>query len=150
MLSHKSKYALAGAVGLEQGIGNGPLLISEILSANTFPTLLELILLDSRITASMRSKKGKGGGYTLSEPPDSLSVGLVLRMLKDPLARVPCVSETAYREVRRMPRREDLRHPPADEGRARCDRVHLIDHSPRCLDRSESANNGERVLNFSI
>jgi Rrf2 family protein len=97
MLSHKSKYALQALLVLGAEFGNGPLLISEIADREHIPKrFLELILLELKNHGILRSKKGKGGGYSLSRPPDRLSVGLVMRMLEGPLAPLPCVSKTAY------------------------------------------------------
>jgi Rrf2 family protein len=44
----------------------------------------------------LQSKKGKGGGYTLSRPPSLITVGEVIRALDGPLALLPCVSQSAY------------------------------------------------------
>jgi Rrf2 family protein len=97
MLSHKSKYALQALLVLGAEFGNGPLLISEIADREHIPKrFLELILLELKNHGILRSKKGKGGGYSLIRPPDRLSVGLVMRMLEGPLAPLPCVSKTAY------------------------------------------------------
>ncbi len=97
MLSHKSKYALKALIVLSQEYGKGPLLISEIAHRESIPRrFLELILLELKNQGVLRSKKGKGGGYTLSAPPRQISVGHVLRMLEGPLAPFPCVSKTAY------------------------------------------------------
>ena len=97
MISHKSKYALKALLALSEDYGNGPLLISEIAKREHIPKrFLELILVELKNQGVLRSKKGKGGGYVLSRPPDLLSVGHVLRMLEGPLALLPCVSKTAY------------------------------------------------------
>ena|ERR1700677_2335371 len=97
MLSHKSKYALKALLVLSESYGEGPLLISEIAEREHIPKrFLELILLELKNNGVLRSKKGKGGGYALSKPPDLLSVGLVLRLIEGPLAPIPCVSKSAY------------------------------------------------------
>jgi Rrf2 family protein len=97
MLSHKSKYALQALLVLGAEYGNGPMQISDIAKREHIPKrFLELILLELKNHGILRSKKGKGGGYALSQPPDLLSVGLVLRMLEGPLAPLSCVSKTAY------------------------------------------------------
>ena len=97
MLSHKSKYALKAVLALSEEYGKGPLLISEIAEREDVPKrFLELILLELKNHGVLRSKKGKGGGYTLSRSPEQLTVGHVLRMLEGPLAPLPCVSKTAY------------------------------------------------------
>src|SRR5271163_5115354 len=97
MLSRKSKYALKAMLVLTEEYGKDALLISDIAEREKIPKrFLELILLELKNHGILRSKKGKGGGYTLSKPPDLLSVGLVMRMLEGPLAPLPCVSKTAY------------------------------------------------------
>jgi DNA-binding IscR family transcriptional regulator len=45
----------------------------------------------------LESKKGKGGGYLLTRPPSTLTIGS-LRILDGPLAALPCASETAFRQ----------------------------------------------------
>ena len=97
MLSHKSKYALKAMLVLSEDYQKGPLLISEIAARASVPRrFLELILLELKNQGVLRSKKGKGGGYTLSGPPSRIFVGHVLRMVEGPLAPLPCVSKTAY------------------------------------------------------
>jgi Rrf2 family protein len=99
MLSQKSKYALKALLVLSQEYGKGPVLISEIAGREKIPhRFLELILLELKNHGVLLSRKGKGGGYFLSKPPDHISVGQVLRMLEGPLAPLPCAS--LMKEVR--------------------------------------------------
>jgi Rrf2 family protein len=98
MLSQKSKCALKALLVLSQEYGKGPVLISEIAVREKIPhRFLELILLELKNHGVLLSRKGKGGGYFLSKPPDHTSVGHMLRMLEGPLAPLPCASKTAYR-----------------------------------------------------
>ncbi len=79
--------------------GRGPLLISDLAERERIPKkFLELILLQLKNAGVLQSRKGKGGGYFLAQPPEQISVGRVVRTLEGPLAPVPCVSETAYRK----------------------------------------------------
>jgi Rrf2 family protein len=98
MLSMKAKYGLRAMQVLAREHGTGPTLISEIAVSESIPhKFLELILLDLKRKGILRSKKGKGGGYSLSRPPSMISVGEIVRALDGPLALLPCVSQTAYR-----------------------------------------------------
>ena len=98
MISQKSKYALKALSVLAREYGKGPVLISDIAKQEKIPrTFLELILLDLKNQGLLHSRKGRGGGYLLAKPPQSISVGQVLRMTGGPLALLPCVSKTAYR-----------------------------------------------------
>jgi Rrf2 family protein len=97
MLPHKTKYALKALFVMSEEYGRGPLLIAEIAERGNIPKrFLELILLELKNHGILRSKKGKGGGYALSRPPDEISVGHVIRMVEGRLAPLPCASKTAY------------------------------------------------------
>lgn len=98
MISQKSKYALKALTVLAQEYGKGPVLISKVASHEKIPrNFLELILLELKNQGLLHSRKGRCGGYFLAKPPQSISVGQVLRMTGGPLALLPCVSKTAYR-----------------------------------------------------
>lgn len=98
MLTKRSKYGLKAVLYLAaQQPGRGPVLVSELAESQRIPKkFLEAILLDLKRFGLLQSKKGKGGGYFLSRPPDQITVGQVVRALGGPLALIPCVSQTAY------------------------------------------------------
>lgn len=96
-LSKKSKYGLKAAVLLARKHEQGPVLIADIARDEGIPKkFLELILLELKNKGLLLSRKGRGGGYSLSRPPARVSVGEVVRALGGPLAPVACVSQTAY------------------------------------------------------
>lgn len=98
MLSKKTKYALKAAIALARQYGQGPVLISEIARTERIPKkFLELILLELKNGRILDSKKGKGGGYFLSRPPEQITFGQIVRIVEGPIAPLPCVSQTAYR-----------------------------------------------------
>jgi Rrf2 family protein len=97
LLSKKAKYALKGMVVLAEHYGEGPILISDIASGDRMPRkFLELILLELKNHGLLQSKKGKGGGYFLAKPPNTITVGQIVRIVDGPIAPLPCVSRTAY------------------------------------------------------
>jgi Rrf2 family protein len=97
MLSKKAKYALKALLFLAREEGKGPVLIADLAETEAIPKkFLELILLDLKRQGILHSKKGKGGGYYLGKPPDTVTLGHVIRLLDGPLAPLPCVSQTAY------------------------------------------------------
>jgi len=152
MLSHKSKYALKALLVLSEEYGNGPLLIAEIAERERIPKrFLELILLELKNQGVLRSKKGKGGGYLLSKPPDLLSVGHVLRMLEGPLAPLPCVSKTAYEKCAecRDERTCGIRLLMKE---VRDATATILDSTTfaEVLERSRTVRKSERVLMYSI
>lgn len=98
-LSKKAKYALRALYYLSREYGKGPILIATVAEAEHIPRkFLELILLQMRDRGLVESRKGKGGGYSLSKPPDQITIGSVIRIIDGPIAPLPCASETAYRK----------------------------------------------------
>ena len=98
MLSMKAKYGLRAMTVLAKEYGNGPILIADLAASEHIPRkFLELILLELKRKGILQSKKGKGGGYSLRNPPSKISVGELIRALDGPIALLPCVSQTAYR-----------------------------------------------------
>jgi Rrf2 family protein len=97
MLSQKAKYGLKALLALAREHGRGPVQTSAIATREVIPhKFLEFILLQLRNRGIVRSKKGKGGGYTLLRAPEEITYGEVIRILDGPLAPVPCASVTAY------------------------------------------------------
>jgi Rrf2 family protein len=75
----------------------GPILIADLSRRKIPHKFLELILLELKRKGILHSKKGKGGGYYLSKPPELISVGEIIRVLDGTIALLPCVSQSAYR-----------------------------------------------------
>lgn len=98
-LSKKTQYSLKALYALSRHYGRGPMLIQDLSTSETIPKkFLEQILLSLKGFGLVHSKKGKGGGYALAQPPQLIRVGPVVRMVEGPLAPVPCASETRYRK----------------------------------------------------
>ncbi|MBA2423572.1 MAG: Rrf2 family transcriptional regulator [Chitinophagales bacterium] len=97
MLSHKAKYGLKAAFYLARHYDQGPVLISELASAEYIPKkFLENILLELKKQGILYSRMGKGGGYSLAKAPGKIYLGQIIRVLDGPLAAVQCVSKSAY------------------------------------------------------
>jgi Rrf2 family protein len=97
-ISKRTQYGLKAMLALGIRYGDGPILIATLSQQETIPTkFLELILLDLKGRGLLASKKGPKGGYQLSRPPSTITVGSLIRIMEGPLAPLPCASETAYR-----------------------------------------------------
>ena len=97
-ISKRTQYGLKALVALGRRHGEGPVLIATVATEETIPLkFLEGILLDLKGRGVLDSKKGKGGGYQLSRPPSTITIGSIIRLLEGPLAPLPCASETAFR-----------------------------------------------------
>jgi Rrf2 family protein len=97
-ISKKTQYGLKAMLALGRRYGEGPILISTLSKEESIPIkFLEVILLDLKGRDLLVSKKGPRGGYQLSRPPSTVTVGSLIRVMEGPLAPIACASETAYR-----------------------------------------------------
>jgi Rrf2 family protein len=97
-ISKRTQYGLKAMLALGKRYRQKPVLIATLSREESIPLkFLEVILLDLKRHGLLESKKGKGGGYLLSRPPSTITLGSVIRMIEGPLAPLPCASETAFR-----------------------------------------------------
>ena len=97
-ISKKTKYGLQALLALARKYGGGPVLIATLAKEEDIPIkFLELILLDLKNHGVLESKKGPGGGYLLSRPPDTITMGSVVRFMEGPLAPISCANEASYK-----------------------------------------------------
>jgi Rrf2 family protein len=97
-ISKRTQYGLKATLALAKRYGDEPVRIATIAKEESIPIkFLEAILLDLKGHGLLESKKGKGGGYSLSRPPSTITFGSIIRMLEGPLAPLPCASETAFK-----------------------------------------------------
>jgi Rrf2 family protein len=97
MLSKKAQYAIKALEYLVEQDSKQPVLISEISEKKQIPLkFLENILLELKKAGILESKKGKGGGYLLSNPPQQTTIASVIRIIDGPIAMLPCVSLYFY------------------------------------------------------
>jgi len=99
MISLKTKYAIKALITLaeEKARGGTSLTIEEIADRGGTPKrFLEHILLEIKRGGLIGSRRGRVGGYVLIKPPESISVGAILRLIDGPMAPLPCLSRGAY------------------------------------------------------
>jgi len=97
-ISKRTQYGLKAVLSLAGRYGKGPVLIAAIADEEKIPIkFLEAILVDLKSHGVLSSKTGKHGGYELSRPPSTITVGSLIRMMEGPLAPLPCASETAFK-----------------------------------------------------
>ena len=98
-LSKRTQYSLRALYALTRKFGEGPVLITTLAESETIPKkFLEQILVSLKSSGFVSSKKGKGGGYILAQPPEKITIGSVIRAIEGPLAPLPCASETRFRK----------------------------------------------------
>ncbi|MCK0196952.1 Rrf2 family transcriptional regulator [Ancylobacter sp. 6x-1] len=97
MLTNKGKYGLKAMIHLAALEAGQIAMGAEIAAANNIPKkFLDAILLELRNAGMVRTKKGPGGGYALSQSPKNIRVGHIIRALDGPLAPIQCASKSAF------------------------------------------------------
>ncbi|MGH3089857.1 MAG: RrF2 family transcriptional regulator [Rubrobacteraceae bacterium] len=90
-VSAKVDYALRAMAELavEDGESSGTMRGAAISEAQGIPKkFLENILHDLRRAGLVRARRGAGGGYQLSRPPEEITLADVIRAVEGPLANV--------------------------------------------------------------
>ena len=94
-ISRTSEYALKALIELaiDHDKGKSVALINDIAKRKRIPQkYLEQILLGLRNAGILVSKRGVGGGYSLSRSPENISLGEIIRTVEGSLSPVNCVS----------------------------------------------------------
>ena len=103
-VSKKADYALRVLFTLVEFYGQGPIPIRELARRNDVPKrFLEHILLDLKSQGWVESLPGKSGGYVLTQRPDKIKMGQVVRHIDGLLAPINCVSVAQYERCSQEP-----------------------------------------------
>lgn len=97
-ISAKGDYATRAVLDLALNFKAGEVSqIHAIAERQHIPVkYLENILLLLNRAGVVRSRRGNQGGYYLARPPETITVGEVIRIVDGPLAPISCASTTAY------------------------------------------------------
>jgi Rrf2 family protein len=97
-LSKRGEYGLRAMIDLASWSGDRKAIqLKEIADRENIPIkYLEQIMLALKNAGLVNSRMGINGGYYLSQPVESISLGQIIRILDGPLAPIRCVSQTAY------------------------------------------------------
>lgn len=101
MLSNRTKYAIKALLYIYRDTTAAPVHIVDIAKSENIPQkFLELIMLDIKKTGILDSKRGKGGGYFLTQDPEKILIGTVIRAFEGPIALLPCASVSNYKKCK--------------------------------------------------
>ncbi|MBM3774253.1 MAG: Rrf2 family transcriptional regulator [Acidobacteria bacterium] len=108
-ISVRGEYALQALFDLAANGSGEPVKIASIARRQNIPQkFLELILASLKQGGFVESRRGAEGGYLLARPPDSITVGEVVRFVEGPrngASRQPGQGESPFsamwREVER-------------------------------------------------
>lgn len=95
-LSKKGEYALRALIDLAMNSDKGVVQAHDVARKENIPVkFLEQILLALKNAGILQSRRGVGGGYSLTRPPDQIPLGEIIRLIDGPLAPITCASRTA-------------------------------------------------------
>ena len=96
-ISYKGDYALKTLLELALNYNKGVLSINELAKKGDIPDkFLEQVLLVLKKGGFVDSKRGVNGGYFLARPPESITIGEVVRFIEGPVEPVACVGKEVY------------------------------------------------------
>ena len=91
-VSQKCQYTLRALFELAKRRGSGPVTVAEIAEAQAIPPrFLELILQGLRHSGEVESRRGIHGGYVLAAPPETITIGRIIRSVDGSLAPTDCL-----------------------------------------------------------
>ncbi|MBZ2186298.1 MAG: Rrf2 family transcriptional regulator [Bryobacter sp.] len=103
-LSKRTQYALRALYALARQSSKHPVLIAELSQSEDIPRkFLEQILLQLKQKGLVDSRRGRNGGYFLTQTTDSITLGAIIRAIDGPLAPLPCASESKFRKCDECP-----------------------------------------------
>lgn len=91
-LSTKGRYGIKAMVDIALEYGRGRLSVNQLAERQGVSVpYLEQLIASLKKACLVESARGASGGYTLARPPESISVGEVLRALEGTTAILDCV-----------------------------------------------------------
>jgi Rrf2 family protein len=93
MFSTKAEYGIRIMAHLAAYEGEGPVSLSVIADAEGLPlAYLEHLVQRLRRAELVDSRRGAHGGYTLSRPPEAITMAEVVEALEGDIAPIECIS----------------------------------------------------------
>ncbi len=94
-LSTKSRYGTRAMIDIATNGHRGNTMLKDISERQAIsPKYLDHILSSLRKAGLIKNVRGKGGGYFLSRPADTITLKEIFNAVEDSLAPVPCVENT--------------------------------------------------------
>jgi Rrf2 family protein len=102
--SRRVQYALCGIFDLAYNGGGEPVRVQAIGARQGIPhRFLEQIFQRLRKADLVRGKRGPGGGYVLSRPPEEISLREVVEAVEGPLAALAAADSESWTESPHRP-----------------------------------------------
>ncbi|NLJ78322.1 MAG: Rrf2 family transcriptional regulator [Tissierellia bacterium] len=96
-LSTRGRYGLKAMYQLAIHYGEGPIPLKSVADRqNLSENYLEQLVSALRKGGLLNSVRGAQGGYMLAKPPESITVGNIIRILEGDIAPADCVVDGNY------------------------------------------------------
>lgn len=98
-ITKRAEYGLRALInlGIAQELGHERVTAGDLARADNLPLkFLEQILIQLREAGYVETQRGKGGGYYIGKPMETIKMGDLVRLLDGPLAPIGCASRSAY------------------------------------------------------
>jgi Rrf2 family transcriptional regulator, cysteine metabolism repressor len=103
-ITYKGDYSLKAMLSLALHYNKGVVPIQELAKKGDIPfKFLEQILLTLKKGGFVASKRGVDGGYFLARPPESITVGEVIRFIEGPIEPIACAKKDKYETCKDFP-----------------------------------------------
>ncbi|MFA4991798.1 MAG: Rrf2 family transcriptional regulator [Candidatus Omnitrophota bacterium] len=103
-ITYKGDYGLKTLLELALNYNKGVVSIEQLAKKGDIPKkFLEQVLLSLKKGGFVDSKRGTEGGYFLSRPPESITVGEAIRFLDGPIEPVACAGKKSYEKCGDFP-----------------------------------------------
>jgi Rrf2 family cysteine metabolism transcriptional repressor len=91
-ITFKGDYALKSMLDLAFHYGGGEVVpLSDISGRQNIPAkYLEQIMLVLKGAGYVSSRRGAGGGFSLTRPPEQITVGEIVRLIEGPIEPISC------------------------------------------------------------
>ena len=91
-ITYKGDYALKAILDLSERYESGEVVpLSDISKRQNIPVqYLEQIMLTLKGAGFVDSKRGKGGGFSLTTSPEKMTLGEVIRLIEGPVEPIVC------------------------------------------------------------
>ncbi|MDD5654992.1 MAG: Rrf2 family transcriptional regulator [Candidatus Omnitrophota bacterium] len=96
-ISTKGRYGMRAMLDLAVNYAQSPILLKDVARRQDISLkYLDRICSSLKAAGLLKSSRGSKGGFTLSRPPDEITLKEIVEVLEGPLVLVGCTSDKHY------------------------------------------------------
>jgi len=95
-LTTRLRYACRALTDLAAHSDDGPVHLSDIVERQGLSqSYLENLMVSLKRAGLVTTRRGRQGGYALSQPPEAIKLGQILTAVEGPLTLIDCLSDSS-------------------------------------------------------